>query len=1421
MKIAKQLMAWFLVLALMIGAMPTSVLAAEDPAVDNSVASVDNGNLTIEGSNGFGNLLSEEITEQQEAASEGASCGYTVTALEIEGNVATVTYDSLEEATLVVALYTEDGLQMLLSGTTTVLPEEITATVTLEGDMPQYFLASAYLLDSYDMSPLCPSYDTPLYTKEMQELLASTVDDYDADRVLNLDGDNTTNFAVYAEDTIVIEPVDGVNTVVSVDDDTLTYVIKNADSAITGLKVGDVFAYPYEDGEILIVKVDAITADGTTATITGEELGMEEVFTQVKIEAMGTNEILTVDESTGDEGITYRGMMETEPAVTPSLRSARSAANEGDMTGKLSLGFGIDKEIGSNKFEGSLKLDISVKFSYYISTTRQYVEFSADVNTAVAIEVSGKVSFPVCKLPSMGFSPVPGVYIGFEPKIVFEISAKVEASFNVNRTIGYAYENGKGVQDLSTSPKIDFSFEIEGSIFFGLDMAPKVGILDGWIAEVTLSAMGGIELKSEMAGTLFEDQVIIGVTDEPDSIHGCESCLNTELYFKTEFKIELQFLKFFETSFKLTEKRHPLGECYYSFDYREFGWGSCPHKSYRVTVQVQDKQGNDAYGIEVKAGWSEKLTEIPMGKTNSNGVIVDYLRAGTYTFMATVDEENLGKLVKVDEACKVVLNKDSIGAAPTFISGIVDVESVTDNGIIASGECGAEGDNVVWTLYRSGLLDIKGQGRMRDYGEWHFSLHPSWAEYSDSIKTIRIGEGITHIGSFSFWDCYMRYDYSSVKSVYIPSSINSIGYGSFCRYMSLMDVYIQDIEKWCNISFEGNPLFNGASLYVNEKLVSTLIIPENVTSIAEHAFQGCCSITSVLLPNNVTSIGAQAFTHCDNLRSVTIPNSVTSIGGSAFYGCKSLTSITIPNGVTSIGDNAFDLCYSLIRIVVEEDNAIYSSDTYGVLYNKNKTTLIKAPGAITSITIPSSVTSIGAGAFLRCYNLTNVSIPSSVTSIGAVAFGDCRNLPNIVIPNSVTSIGSGAFSDCESLTSITIPNSVTLIRESAFDGCTQLKDVFFTGDAPDIGTSIFVRVTATAYYPTDNGTWTSDVMQGYGGSITWVPYTPGEVQMACAGGESIMMGGVSSNVSQSNAVYGGAYSTKVKDAYTLKTAAFEHLIPGAEYVLLSLASIEVENPLAAENLLYIDQAVAGEDGTLSFQYVQRVDTAVSYVMACGPSNKNLADATITFPEMQANGETALVEPVVTYDGKVLTENVDYVIVGDVDYEEAGEYTCYIRGIYQYTGLVRCDYRVASAGVSVSGVIESFGEADTVTVTLLHNDEEICNTTADAEGRYSIGNVPPGTYTLRISKENHITRTYTVTMAEANVTVDATICLIGDVNADGKLNMKDWIRLYDHISEVSPLNGYTLQCADVNADGKINMKDWVRVYDHLSETKPLW
>lgn len=263
-------------------------------------------------------------------------------------NVATVTYDTMEEATLVVALYTEDGMQLLTSAKATVTPENTEASVTFEDEIPEYFMASAYLMDSYDLSPLCAAYDTPMYTRQMQELLASTVDDYDPEKVLNLDDDDTTNFAVYADSTIVIEPEDGVNTVASIDDENAVYVIKNADEQITALREGDVFVYSYAEGEMLIVKVETITINGTTATITGSELELEEVFSHMKIENTGSTEDMIVDENSGDEGVTYIGL-QPEDAVNPS-------AKEGDAELQFSMGFDVEKEIDRySSFSGSLR----------------------------------------------------------------------------------------------------------------------------------------------------------------------------------------------------------------------------------------------------------------------------------------------------------------------------------------------------------------------------------------------------------------------------------------------------------------------------------------------------------------------------------------------------------------------------------------------------------------------------------------------------------------------------------------------------------------------------------------------------------------------------------------------------------------------------------------------------------------------------------------------------------------------------------------------------------------------------------------------------------------------------------------------------------------------------------------------------------
>ena len=142
---------------------------------------------------------------------------------------------------------------------------------------------------------------------------------------------------------------------------------------------------------------------------------------------------------------------------------------------------------------------------------------------------------------------------------------------------------------------------------------------------------------------------------------------------------------------------------------------------------------------------------------------------------------------------------------------------------------------------------------------------------------------------------------------------------------------------------------------------------------------------------------------------------------------------------------------------------------------------------ISSVKIENGVTTIGAYAF-EFSDITDVEIPDSVTSIGQGAFGYCIELGNVEIPDSVTIIGGYAFAGSTNLTSVEIPGNVTTIGESAFRGCESLSSVKFYGNAPEIGEDAFLYVTATAYYPANNPTWTAEVMDNYGGNLTWVPY---------------------------------------------------------------------------------------------------------------------------------------------------------------------------------------------------------------------------------------------------------------------------------------------------------------------------------------------
>ena len=420
------------------------------------------------------------------------------------------------------------------------------------------------------------------------------------------------------------------------------------------------------------------------------------------------------------------------------------------------------------------------------------------------------------------------------------------------------------------------------------------------------------------------------------------------------------------------------------------------------------------------AGWSSFTNMVEVGE---GGVAGSKFEINGIRY--TIDENNTASLIYANKAISGAL---VIPSQVEFNGKKYDVTSI---GREAFQEC-------------SGLTSVTIPNSVTSIGDYAFA-------YCGGLTSVTIPNSVTSIGESAFFRCI------GLTSVTIPNSVTSIGKSAFnscsgltsvtisnsvtsiggrafeyCNSLTSVKVPVTDFSTFCNnkaINLIRTAIGKPVQLIDNEGTeITEFIMPNDVTSISESAFENCSGLTSVTISNSVTSIGGRAFSGCSSLNSVIIPNSVTSIGESAFENCIGLTSVTISNSVTSIGGRAFEYCNSLTSVKVPVTD--YSAFCNNKVINLIRTAtgkliqLIDKEGIeITEYIVPNDVTTIGESAFIGCSDLTSVTIGNSVSSIGNSAFYGCSGLTSVIIGSGVLSVGSNAFSNTNLKKTIWLTNT--------------------------------------------------------------------------------------------------------------------------------------------------------------------------------------------------------------------------------------------------------------------------------------------------------------------------------------------------------------------------------------------------------------
>lgn len=398
-----------------------------------------------------------------------------------------------------------------------------------------------------------------------------------------------------------------------------------------------------------------------------------------------------------------------------------------------------------------------------------------------------------------------------------------------------------------------------------------------------------------------------------------------------------------------------------------------------------------------------------------------------------------------------------------------------------------QSEDIFWSFDpNTATLTISGNGALPDFFHSTTVSEIPWIYLRDTIQSVVVSPGITHIGDYSF------YKLTALTDVELPNTLKSIGEYAFSNCTSLKNITIPNGVTHIKTAFYGSTA------------LESIVLPDSVTELGGACFSGCSNLKKVTLSKSLTKIESSTFYECDNLQEIVLPEGISYIGQSAFSGCSSLPAITIPKSTTYIGMDAFEGNTKLREVTVlgapEFSSSVFESNgnsielmkfcgdmpafnggsmthvyadcyypkgnaTWNNLNNNNYdgtlvwhavddpsqiqlgNSMSGSCGTNTTWELKDGVMTISGNGTMDYYrwhnykdDITTLIIEEGVTSIANEAFHGCDNLKTVVLPDSMTELGA-PFWGCRSLSSITLPKTITRINRLAFKDCTALKEI--------------------------------------------------------------------------------------------------------------------------------------------------------------------------------------------------------------------------------------------------------------------------------------------------------------------------------------------------------------------------------------------